>query len=262
MKEWWKKICRVLKRRLPSVSRTGKVIRNFVFVLLAVVLFWWAVGTPALTPQWRYRRAERRNMIQDSEIKAVVETEWINWETHELVVGENKDSYFICLTDEPFYAMYLQGYEKQGDVTLTGAPESFYPHYYFESAIPFLVLTELPAVKAELELVIPPELSWRWVDMEGRESFAGAVCRGEDYNEDGVFTFCFPSGLVDVEPGANDPDLTDQMVMQWDALHIFSQTLLGVRQKDYGCAVEARIRLWDAQGQLIYDETLIYDIKG
>lgn len=262
MRERWKKVCRVLKRRLPSASRKGKVIRNFVFVLLTVVLFWWATGAPALTPQWRYRRAERANLIEGTEIKAVLETDWINCETHELVVGENEDSYFICLTDEAFYARYLQCYEKRGDVTLTGAPESFFPGY-FDTAIPFLVLTELPAVKAELELVLPPELSWRWVNMEGHEAFAGAVCRGEDHNEDGVFTFSFPSGLVDVEPGANDPDLTDQMVMEWDALYILRETLQGIKQqKDYGCSVTAHIRLWDAQDQLIYNETLIYDIKG
>lgn len=252
------RLWRKLRSKLPSFTRKGKVIRNLVFILLTAVLFWWAMGAPALTPQWRYRRAERRNMLCDTEIIAVLEPHWINWEEPaELVVAENEAMYILCLTNEPFYSMGVQIYEKQGAVTLTGVPESFSVNF-FRQAIPFVVLTELPAVRAEVELILPPELSWRWADRPGREPFVGAVYRGEDYNEDGVFTFSFPQELTEMDPQGND--LTDQLVMEWDALYIFSQILLGVKQDDYGCSVTAHIHLWNADDVLIYDDTLIYDI--
>lgn len=262
MKERCQKAWRRLKQQLPSVSRKGKVIRNFAFVLVTVVLFWWAIGAPGLTPQWRYRQAERRNLIRDTEIIAVLEPRWINWDgPAELVVAENKDVYVLCLTNEPFGSLDLQVYEKQGDVTLTGVPESFTTNFNRQS-IPFTVLTELPAVRAELEITLPPELFWRWDHADGREPFAGAVCRGEDRNEDGVFTFSFPSGLVNVDPDSYAGSLSDQLVLEWDALHILSETLQGIKPRsDYDCSVTAHIRLWDAQDQLICDETLTYEIK-
>lgn len=257
MKERIKRIWRKVKRRLPSVSRRGRVIRNFAFILLTVVLFWWAVGAPAMTPQWRYRRAERQNLLRDTEIIAVLEPQWINWdEGIELVVGENEALYAVCLTKEPFYAMDLQIYRKQGAVTFASAPDQWRSRF-FTAAIPFLVLTELPAVRAELELVIPPELSWRF------DTFAGATYRGEDNSENGVFSFSFPSGLTEVEAeNYNDEDLTDQLIMEWDALHILRETLQGIKQRgDFDCSVTAHIRLWDAEDTLIYDEVLTYPIE-
>lgn len=261
MKVRWKKICRVLKRRLPSVSRKGKVIRNFAFVLLAAVLFWWAAGAPAMTPQWRYRQAERRNLLQDTEIIAVLEPDWIGWEYPELVVAEDENAYYLCLTNNSFYDMGFQRYEKQGKVTLTGVPEQSMMSF-FATALPFLVIAELPAVRAELEMTVPPELAWRWA-ADSVRAFAGATFRDEDIGENGVFSFDFPKALAEVNPALNGQDVSDQTIMEWDALYILTETLQGIKQrKDYGCSVTAHIRLWDAQDQLIYDETLVYDIRG
>lgn len=261
MKERVKRIWRKVKRRLPSVSRKGKVIRNFAFILLTLVLFWWAIGAPALTPQWRYRRAERRNLIQDTEIIAVLEPDWIGWEYPELVVAEDETAYYLCLTNDSVYAMNLQRYEKQGKVTLTGVPEQSRMDFFL-TAIPLLVITELPAVRAELELTVPPELAWRW-PADSVRAFAGAVFHGEDTGEDGVFSFDFPETLAEVDPALGGQDVSDQSVMEWDALYILTETLQGIKQqRDYDCAVTAHIRLWDAEDTLVYDEVLTYPIES
>lgn len=247
MKETWKKLWRKIRAKLPAPSRRGKVIRNLVTVFLLAFFCWWLLlDAPAFSAEQEYFRYARQNLLGDTKILTIVDTsEWPDWTNGDmLVVAEDEAHYVVCLNRYD-----LECWDKQGDVMVAGMPATAFitPIDYH----PFLLLTKLPASRAEVVLTLPPE-----VDFESTGEFEGATFRGEAEGENGVFLFCFPDGIQE-----GQMTYSKQRQLQGHALFIFAEALRGLAQ-DYGCSATVAVRLWDAQDQLIYDEMLTYDIRG
>lgn len=238
---WWR-----VRATLPAMSRRGKVIRNLVTVFVLVFFCWFLLDSPAFSLEQEYRRAARRNLLVDTEVLTIVDTgEWPDWTDGEMIaVAENETYYVVCLN-----SYELECWEKQGEVMMAAMPAdaSIFPTDYH----PFLLLTQLPAHRAEVVFTLPPEM-----DFGRTKQFEGATFRAEAEGENGVFLFCLPDGLQE-----NQMTYSQQRQLQGHALHILADAMRGLAQ-DYGCSATVDVRLWDAQDQLIYDETLIYDIKG
>lgn len=247
MKEVWKKQWRKIRAKLPALSRRGKVIRNLVTVFLLAFFCWWLLlDAPAFSAKQEYHRIARRNLMGDTEILTIIDTgEWPGWDNGDMLAVAEGDSYYVvCLNSYD-----LECWDKQGTVMMAGMPSTAFitPVDYH----PFLLLTELPAVRAEVALTLPSE-----VDFGRNNEFEGATFRGEAEGENGVFLFCLPDGIQE-----DQMTYSKQRQLQGHALYIFAEALRGLAQ-DYGCSATVDVRLWDAQDQLIYDETLNYDIKG
>ena len=246
MKEKWNRLWRKLNVKLPVLSRRGKIIRNFVVVCLLIFCCWILMDAPAFSREQEYYRAARRNMMGDMEILAIVDTsQWPDWSNGEMLVVAEGDGYYAVCTNGYEQA---ESWEKTGDVMMLDMP--------LDSTImiidnhPFLLVTELPAHRAEIVLTLPPEMDF------GSAGFEGAVLHGEAEGENGVFLFHLPDGIQ-----ARQLNASHQRQQLGHALDIFGAALRGLA-RDYGCSPTVEVRLWDARGQLIYDDTLTYEIKG
>lgn len=244
MKEKLKRVWRPIRAKLPSLSRRGKLIRNVVVILLLALLCWVASGAPPMSAEQEYYRAARRNLMGDTEILAMVDTsEWsASWLGGDLlVVAEDEARYVVCTS-----VFDLECWEKQGDVTIADVPARITIAPTDDH--PFLLLTALPAVRAEVEFTLPPELNWSSYD-----DFEGVTLRGEAEGENGVFLFHFPDGLQEYPP----LESSRQRQRQGEALVIFADMLRG-RAEGYNCSVDVTVSLWDEGGSLIYDDVLTY----
>lgn len=249
LKQLWKR----LTDKLPPYTRKGRVIRNLVVIVLLALLCWTLLDAPALTTEWKYRRMERRNLVDRGEIitiKDIALPHWPEYEDCHLVVAENEDKYITCM---PESHDSLECWDKK-EVTLASVepPGPTDPW----AVTPLILITRLPAVRAEVEFTLPPELNWSLSKYEQHlpEPYMGFVCQGTAEGDNGVFVF----SLLEERPESGEWDAEKMMwQLERDALSIFVHILRGI-ENDYDVEIPVTIRLWDGENNLIYDEVQTY----
>ncbi len=157
---------RTLKRLLPRIPRPIQTIISIVCVIALSSLYYIALGSPTLTFEQEFRRAEKANLVGPSRIVEVMDENCSDFDA--LIVGETE--YGICFFGrkeinvirgsnyEREEMMYTFSYrEKTGDITVFAAPA--YSSVFwsdFERCLPVYVFDQYPeATRAQLELTIP-----------------------------------------------------------------------------------------------------------
>lgn len=244
--------------KIPPRSRGGKLIRNMVCILLLCVVIWWCFGMPALSVRHAFRRAERANLLEPSEILAVIpgsavelpeEEPWDgslsdDWSirqalkrTRAFVVGSTGD-YLLCFGwEEPLsdgiYAVYresewLNVTQKTGEVTVTRTAS--YGNGLETVGELLFVQTDLPG--AHRIVLETRGFSGRYRYEQQEWDYYTNWCQGTGaVQENGVFVVPVFQ-CTDAEPAEEGID--------------------GSFDK-----CEVHVVITDAQGETIYDETLI-----
>ena len=256
----WEKLMDVCERwsaavaRIPPRSRKGKVVRNVVIFLLAVVVYWAVAGAPALTAMWQFRRLERQHFVGPSEVIADLDVDWANWTYQRLLVAETEESYILYMPESGMFRNF-EIWEKQGEVMLVPGPDCNAPTEPAQAA-PFVLLTQLPAARAEVEFTLPEGYFTGSKD-DPRPN--GTAYRAEGACQSGVFVFALPEALPR-EEDLNDPFSNVELAAeQYHDLYALRSWSIDLRyEEQIILPVPVTVRLWDGQGTLIYDETLIY----
>lgn len=230
-----KKLKRWLGRRIPRLNRPQRIIRNFACILLMLICTWFMMGAPALTPRWAFRRAERLNLLERSEILDVVRV----GERFRMVVAENERNY-ILFVDAPLYEeTWLTFDDKQSPVTLMMPLE----HRWRIQDCPLVLLTDLPVARGEVEFSLIPEVSGQYIQEE-----IHYLVDGELLNS-GNMLFVVDSGEAEYQEGEKywaESDVETTMAHLAFARYDIQHT----------CRVDITVRLWDGNGDLIYNEIL------
>lgn len=233
-----KKLKRWLGRCIPRLSRPQRILRNAACILLMAVTAWFIMGAPALTARWAFRRAERLNLMEGAEILDVVRLE----ERFRLVVAESEENY-ILFYDCPHYEKTGLTFDAKSSPITMMMPMG--PGWMIWD-YPIVLLTELPAVRGEIEFTLIPEVSDVYVEEE-----IHYLVEGERLDS-GNFLFVVDSGLAEYEKyGPNKGHLAESDVMT--TMGYLAMARYNVQQT---CRVDIAVRLWDEDGSLIYDEIL------
>lgn len=157
---------RKLQKHWHSIPRWLRAILNAAVCLIFLYLFYIAIGSPALTPEQAFRRAEKINMVGPSRIVDNLDDSEYNQFTN-LIVGEteegilffgqremtNSDSWYPYEEMVPVVFSYR---EKTGDITVLAAPCGIFGFQFGQtSGLPIYIFDEYPkAVRAELEISV------------------------------------------------------------------------------------------------------------
>ena len=232
-----KKLKRWLQR-IPRLSRPQRIMRNFACILLMAVIAWFIMGAPAMTARWAFRRAERLNLMEGAEILDVVRLE----DRARLVIAESEENY-ILFYDRPHYSESGLTYDvKSNPVTMMIPME----YSWAIQDYPIVLLSDLPAVRGEIEFTLIPEISDVYVEEE-----IHYLVEGERLDS-GNFLFVVDSGLAEYEKyGPNRWHLAES-----DVKITMGYLAMARYNVQHTCRVDIAVRLWDANGNLIYNEIL------
>ena len=224
MKKW--------KEKWAAVSRGKKLLVYTTVLLICVTVSYVAIGSPSFSPRMEFRRLEKAYMVGPSTILAEFELD-IVWEKH-VFIGETEDSYILhAISDDNFFFTNFYCYPKTNAPALFHIPgSSARVNLLGDSEPMMLILFDLEprAVRAELEMDCPHPTK------EG-ETVHISVESQRKYDK--FFLFYF-RGL------AHDDTLED----------IYAD--LAKTCREYGRYDQyVTVRLYDAQGQLLREETIL-----
>lgn len=77
-------------RRIPRLPRKWRVVRNLICCVLILLFIWCALGPPVLTAEKAFRRAERADLSEPSEIILRIEQDDVVY-----FIGRGADEYLI-----------------------------------------------------------------------------------------------------------------------------------------------------------------------
>lgn len=247
-----------LKKRLPRMSRKGRIVCNLLLSLVLAAAVWQVLGAP-LPLVLEFRRAEKINLVGPSEIIAVVRGE--NLELDELpekfyeyhddymqsrvlerfkdfdtVIGE-QDGYLVWFWN--IHKSSCDAQEKTGEVTICRMYEEHYGRSYFhedgEKTSDRMVNAALISIQTDLPGAYYANLEWRGY-IRGTDTIDTFTnwCSGTGTVQDnGVFVIPV---LVSSDPVADNEGINGRFDLN-----------------------EAHLVLTDENGTVIYDEVLIVE---
>lgn len=232
--EKWKRFTYPVVSRMPRLSRPWRVVRNLACIVLLAGVCYVLLGAPALTEEWAFRRAERQNLVGPTEILGAADVDWEGWSYHRLMAGKGSGYYVLCGVDWPA----LECWSKTGDVTLAAPPQVGRSGHAYQ---PLVLFTELPAVRAQIELTLTAE-------MAGYEEMETVTYQRDAEREAGIFIFVLA-----------DREFDYQQEGEMQALSTLINRLRGRELSRYEKPIPVTVRLWDETETLIYEKTLMIE---
>lgn len=249
---------RGLKKRLPRMSRKGRIVCNLLVSLVLIAAMWLVLGAP-LPTVLEFRRAEKVNLVGPSEIIAVVPGEKLdldelpeefceyleeNSQSHILerlkkydtVIGQ-QDNYLVWFWNIHKSSCDVQ--EKTGEVTICRMYTDLYSGTYFyedgEEKKDRFVASALIAVQTDLPGAYHASLEWRSY-IKGTDTIDTFTnwCSGTGTVQ-GEGVFVIPV-LMSSDPVADNEGINGRFDLN-----------------------EAHLVLTDENGTVIYDEVLIVE---
>ena len=145
---------RKLKNFWLNIPRWVRTIGNLVLLLLIAVVFYVCIGTPTLTEEQAFRRAEKAQLVGPSTILFNEDVE--SYDYRHLILAETDYGVITYVSDETWNPKLCYT-AKTGDVTVVAAPKGPFNWGYSNWAVklPVFVVDDVPdAVRAELEIDI------------------------------------------------------------------------------------------------------------
>lgn len=236
-----------IKLHLPRLSRPQRIVWNLFVSLLLLVFIWWTFGCP-LPLMTQFRLAEKKMLVGPSEILDIVSVDMENGRRARMLIAESKYGYSVYSTRILENLVGVSSYiyrEKQENVNLItpnnfgGIPEKF----------PLILFTGLPAARAEVRFELGPDILNDLSMTETR-----TYCLESEPQPGGYFLFLF-------EPQAEDEETQHAELVAMNALAYWSQVGYSGDVEITNDAYRITVRLWDAQGQLIYEKDLLCGLE-
>lgn len=243
-----------MKKLKQWIERIPRPVRAIFYTVLALVLaisYYIALGCPTLGMRHEFRRAERAHMVGPSKI---VDTLSDNdyYEYDKLLVGETDHG--ICFFgrhysshpyDDPLAEkLYDFSYvRKTGDITLCAPPNvwgTMWGAFEFKRSLPIYVFTDhSQAVRAEVEVTVAG-----FTDTNGVGKFTESFQAEAEQAEKGFFRFTF------------EADRKNSLCALYYLSIVGSGDRSDMETNGRLEKITAVVRLYDASGQLIAEETL------
>ena len=236
-----------LKPHLPRLSRPQRTVCNVLVSLLLAVCVWIVLGSP-LPLKARFHLEEKSILVGPSEILDIVSVDMENGGRARMLIAESEHGYSVYSTRILEDLVGVRSYiyrEKQENVTLItpngfgGIPERF----------PLILFTGRPAVRAELQFELGPEILNDWNMTEAR-----TYRLASEPGPGGCFLFWFESQTESEETRHAE-------LVAMNALAYWTQAGYGGDVEITNDAYRITVRLWDAQGQLIYENDLLCGLE-
>lgn len=170
---------RRLKAWRKAIPRPVRIVCNLVLAVILFALFYIFRGSPDMTVEQAYRRAEARNMVGPGEILGVLDGFEFGW-YEQLLLAETEEGVIqYCFTEEnlgfAFWSRSFSSYEgtliyreKQGPVSIMAASGIFVLASDDEDvnfSWPIILFDDCPkAVRAEIELRLTGEYNFSEYD--------------------------------------------------------------------------------------------------
>ncbi len=240
-----------LNEWLDRIPRSVRAIFYTVLALTLAISYYIALGCPALGMRHEFRRAEKAHMVGPSKIVDTLSNDDY-YEYDKLLVGETDHG--ICFFgrhyssrpyDDPLAEkLYDFSYvEKTGDITLCAPPNvwgTLWDAFEFKEELPIYVFTEhSQAVRAEVEVTVSCCAS-----LSGFGKFTVPFKAEAERSKSGFFRFTF------------EADQKNSLKALYYLSIVGSGDRSGMKTGDELEKITAIVRLYDAAGQLIADETL------
>lgn len=238
-----------LKQLWLRIPRKCRVAVNLLAMLLLGLILYILLECPALTPEMRFRRAEKANLVGPSQILEIVETQGDNYDY--LVVADDGQGIILY----SYYDYRTGGGDlvyrnKTGPLTVLAAPDLYsYAAGAYVIDLPVFLFHEYPnAQRAELDLTLGEGLDmgeWEQVYyLEARRKI------------EGYFRFNLHAQSGDWYVDESGIDRGTPLGAEGDALELFSWMMT-----DYPTYVDqsipATVRLYDTDDALIIEQDLI-----
>lgn len=219
------------RRRLPVPLRA---CANLLAIGLCLVLIYIFLGSPALTAEMAYRRAEKANLVGPGEVLAVLEPAGQAY-SH-LVLAQEDEGVMLYAWDrwnrDRRAFVYL---EKDGPLTLAAAPGRELLWLQTHAILPVYLFDNCPeALRAELELTLNGEYQG---ELHTVTYSLAARREGE-----GVFAFTIRSGTC----------LGAEGYLLSQLRHVTGNSAADTSHTE----IRAAVRLYDAEGALLSDTRL------
>ena len=160
---------KTLKRLIGNIPRKVRIAVDIVLILLILFLFYLSIGTPALTTEQAFRRAEKMHMVGPSEILDTLD--WGDYPMFDTLIVAETDEIIVFYREFRMYdytpwpklpkkqsrESVFTYREKTGDITVLGAPVSISGIEILDyvRSYPVYVFDDYPeAVRAELEITV------------------------------------------------------------------------------------------------------------
>ena len=219
-----------LWRRIPRKTRT---LIHLALLLLSVMVFYVCIGSPDFGNIHSFRRAEKAQCVGPSTIIGTVDLDGTNYD-HVLLAEDQLGAYLYLYKDDRHYDS-LHYREKTGDLTVIPVPQHSRSHSMDRIEVAVIVFDDLPeAVHAEITASVTAST------LSSEQTYTAEAHR----EKDGYFCFRF------------------QQIgwpAQIEALQILSE--MGSSRpspSNSHHSYPATLRLYDAAGQLIREESFVF----
>lgn len=229
LKAWWR-----------AIPRPIHIVRNLVLAVILFALFYIFHGSPDMTVEQAYRRAEARNLVGPGEILGVLDVQISGGYTQLLLAETDEGVIQYCFRQEnlgfvfgPHTVSSYEGdliyREKQGPVSIMAATGQ-YSFSREELSLPIILFDDCPkAVRAEVELRLTGEYNSSEYDY--------FYCLSSQRKSGGFFVFD-----LETTGGGEREAWAISQVSELYSVHGGS-----------GTAVPATVRLYDQNEEVIYD---------
>lgn len=251
-----------LKQFWLNIPRKWRVCVNLLTIICLVFTLYVLLECPAFTPEQKFRRKEKAELVGPSQILASFDqkTELYN----HLILARDRDAVILFQSsDNPWDQGDLIYREKSGPVTVLTVPGLRY-WYHNETPIDlpvFVFHNEPRAVRAELDLEFGDGMKWytevNWIrdDETITTTYEKTWYLESDREMDGVFRFDIHAE-PEVEKVYEYPSYSiTPLTSEGYALQVFSSMMEDGDRYIYG-AIPAAVRLYDSEDNLILEEHL------
>lgn len=243
-----------LKRWWLNIPRKFRIVLNLLAMVLLGLVIYVLLGSPALTPEMRLRRAEKANLVGPSQILEIVETEGGNYD-YLIVADDGQGIILYSYNDYRTGSGDLVYRNKTGPITVLAAPDLFFggPREYAVDLPVFLFHDYPRAVRAELELTLGEGL-----DMG---DFEKSYLLEAHREIEGYFRFNLHAESEDWYVDESGIDRGTPLGIEGDALGLFSWMMTDY--PNYSNAyIPATVRLYDESNTLIIEQDLTIRSAG
>lgn len=237
-----------MKKLWLRIPRKGRIVINLCAMALLGLILYALMGSPALTPEMRFRRVEKANLVGPSQIIEIVETPDGNYE-HLLVADDGDGIIFYGYKDHSTGSGDFVYRNKTERVTVLAAPDLYARGaYVYELHLPVFLFHGYPGVcRAELELTLGQGL--------GFEDFEKTYHLEARQEIDGYFRFDLHARSADWYVDENGMDHGTRLGTEGQALELFAWMMTDYPNypEEY---VPATVRLYDQNDALILEQNL------
>lgn len=257
-----------LKRFWQNIPRPYRAALNIFLSLTLMFLIWYCNGSPLLTVEQEFRRAEKANLVGPSTIVDQLTVDDYSEFDH-TIVAETEEGVIFYGIHETWNDTFSYR-KKTGDITLAVPPTTWFNWggMQWDLDLPIYIFHEYPeADLAELELYISGVYEVNYNGTKHSEEFERSYVQHAPKQEDGFFLFHLQvpskfdqqsSSYIDIfEHTGLEDYLSDTHGPEGYALQLLSELCnsasLEEHMEDYALAT---VRLYDANDNLIVEREL------